>query len=229
LGFPGGIRTSVVCEIRGPEELLLGNNLRSARIRSLSATKFPEIELDLSEAIEVLVEHPIGTVSDEDPLEPLLQERLGQEGLAHLESLLLGVDPTRGDQGYLEALMAVVPAESGAVLRQAGAQLEFTAARGPRAAGLMGTRFPAREGIAGICLSSQTTLVIRHARSHPLHLRTMDQRTGYRTRSLLASPIPGGGVLELLNPFGLGGFQTWHEAAAERVAQVLSRFTLRES
>lgn len=144
---------------------------------------------------------------------------------SRLEALL----PALGAASYrdlpallLEVALQVIPAESGCVLvhnPEAGT-LTFEAASGPRSAGLLGQQIPDQAGIAGVVQSTGVGLTLRDARSMGQHLGSVDAQTGYRTRGILAVPLRGRlqGVLELLNPYGGGGFTSDHRVAADRIA-----------
>lgn len=131
--------------------------------------------------------------------------------------------PARSEAGRsLDGLLAVVPAESAAVLlHQPGSQqLAFIAARGPRAQAVQGMRIPESAGVAGLVLASGTTIAI-HEQAGGGHYTEVDETVGYRTRSLLAVPVTWDnrvvGVLELLN-VAQGAFEPWHRALALETA-----------
>jgi hypothetical protein len=152
--------------------------------------------------------------------------RAAHDGLRALDAALAGVEAGEPATGAaLDALLSVVPAESGAVLWHVPAHgvLRFVAARGPRAAGLTGVELPDAAGIAGLVRRSGAALRIHDAGAHPAHYDAVDRTTGYRTRAIVAVPIgrpgePPRGVLELLNPVGESTFSAWHLQAANRVA-----------
>ncbi len=162
----------------------------------------------------------------------LLGRLLGPQGDATALPSPAHLAPRVGDHAdagaTLDGLLAVVPAESGAVLLHApaAAQLAFVAARGPRAAAVEGLRIPDDTGIAGLCLSSGTAIALHEAPGGPAHDPGVDRKVGYRTRSLLAVPIRRDGVvvgvLELLN-VSSGAFEPWHRTLATEAATGLGR------
>lgn len=75
---------------------------------------------------------------------------------------------------------------------------------------LGGATFPATEGIAGRVLETREAEIVNDAESDPRFYGQIDERTGYRTRNLMAIPLIAGdepvGVLEVLNKEGGGPF-----------------------
>lgn len=222
LGMGAAAVPEVVCTIRGDG----GVRIEAAGEGLLL---MPLDEPDELPSIDLTPVLGPGVVSIDDAPVPLLSAELGRAshvGLQALDAALVGV--AAGPQhapAALDALLRVVPAESGAVLWHAprSAVLRFVAARGPRAAGLTGVELPQDAGIAGLVLRSGAALRVHDAGAHPAHDDAVDRTTGYRTRAVIAVPIgsPGApplGVLELLNPFGGASFTTWHVQAAGRVA-----------
>ncbi|MBI5201571.1 MAG: GAF domain-containing protein, partial [Elusimicrobia bacterium] len=69
-------------------------------------------------------------------------------------------------------------------------------------------RLPMGKGIAGACALEQKTLVINDVASDPRWSSTMDKNSGFRTRSILASPMKFMGrtigVVEAINHIGEG-------------------------
>jgi HD-GYP domain-containing protein (c-di-GMP phosphodiesterase class II) len=68
-------------------------------------------------------------------------------------------------------------------------------------------RVPMGKGIAGKCAASQEPILIKDAYEDPRHHPDVDQRTGYRTRSILTVPmidVDGAcvGVIQALNKIG---------------------------
>lgn len=135
-----------------------------------------------------------------------------------------GADASRA---ALDLLMEYIPAESGAVLlmEAGGGALRFVAARGPRAARLVGQPLPSGKGIAGLAVRSGVALTVREAKKDPRHYDDLDRKTGYETRAILSVPIRSGrgsiGCVELLNPFAGTDFAPWHQNATQVVATQL--------
>lgn len=99
-------------------------------------------------------------------------------------------------------------------------------------------RFPADRGLAGAVLASGRPMVVDDAYEHPRFDRHWDRRTGYRTRSVLATPIVNRkqevlGVIQALNKRGGGDFTVADirlaEAFGAHVAMALERAMLAEA
>ena len=135
-----------------------------------------------------------------------------------------GADAARS---ALDLLMEYIPAESAAVLyvEEPAGGLLFVAARGPRAAQLIGQRVPSGKGIAGLAVRSGVALTVREAKKDTRHFGEVDQKTGYETRAILSVPIRARGrnvgCIELLNPFAGTDFTSWHQSATQAVATQL--------
>jgi len=86
----------------------------------------------------------------------------------------------------------------------------------------MEVRMPAGTGIAGLCASTRTIVSVPDAYADPGFNREIDQRSGFRTRDILAVPLIGlddslVGVLQILNSLD-GSFS----AEDARIAEVLA-------
>ncbi len=159
------------------------------------------------------------------------REEVGEERLAEIAERALVVlsAETASDAASvgLSLLLEFIPAESAAVLLadRRTRDLRFTAARGPRSAGLVGLVVPAGRGIAGLAMRAGVAVNMREARLDPRHYSEVDRATGYHTHGILCVPIRGKGelvgCLQLLNPFA-GTFAFWHQAAAQIVAARIS-------
>jgi adenylate cyclase len=84
-------------------------------------------------------------------------------------------------------------------------------------------RISASTGIAGHVYRTGEGVNVRDAYESPLFNRAVDQRTGYRTRSVLAVPITDRderpfAVMSLLNKKGADAFDTRDEEAIESLA-----------
>jgi len=157
-----------------------------------------------------------------DSAEVIVQELAQRAGPA-----FEGLDRAGASQAALDLLMQYVPAESGAVLlAEPPDTLRFVAARGPRARQLVSQAIPAGTGIAGFSVRSGVALTVREAKKDPHHYGGVDAKTGYETRAVLTVPIRVGkrtlGCVELLNPFAGTDFATWHQQAAQLVANLLA-------
>jgi GAF domain-containing protein len=222
LGLGSEAVHEVVCTIRGDGGV-------SVAAGGADLLLVPLDEVDELPSIDITPVLAARSVPPREAAVPLITAELGRAahaGLHALDTALGGVRSGAQDSGAaLEALLGVVPAESAAVLWHApeASVLRFVAARGPRAAGLLGVELPDGAGIAGLVQRSAVALRVHDAGVHPSHYDAVDRTTGYRTRAIIAVPIgpPGGtplGVLELLNPVGGVAFAAWHVQAANRVA-----------
>jgi sigma-B regulation protein RsbU (phosphoserine phosphatase) len=99
-------------------------------------------------------------------------------------------------------------------------------------------RFAAYHGLAGYALKTGDPLAVGDAYADPRFNRTWDERTGYRTRSVLVVPVLSRdheplGVLQVLNKRGGGAFVPTDivllEAFAAHVAVALERAFLTEA
>lgn len=234
LGVGADAVPTVVCEISPDGGVdVRGEGMGSpVRLVPIDEEELPSIDITQ----DVLAARAVAQDLPTDPAPAGVTDEgqaLAAARLQRLDALLGDIDPT-GDHAAAEVLRAVlqiVPAESGAVLvhdRRVGV-LRFAAAQGPRSAGLFGVEIPADAGIAGFVHRTGQALRVRETALHAAHYDAVDQTTGYRTRAILAVPVSGGpgappaAVLELLNPFGGGGFADWHQHAALRAAQRLGR------
>lgn len=232
LGCGRGAVREVVCELRPNGEVQVELAVGRLRMQTLPAEDGDEGDdvvgdpVDLSALLEELAEE-VEAPTEMQPRALLPAPADGAAALAQLDALLAALPaggPARA-QAALNALHAVVPAESGAVLWRSGDRLRFVAATGPKAAEVLGVEISLQQGIAGLVARTGTPLLLRHARHDPNHLRALDERTGYRTRALLAAPVgdrsPAQAVIELINPRAMGGFVGWHREALARAAAAL--------
>ena len=125
----------------------------------------------------------------------------------------------------LTVLRQVVAAEGGAVMVLRDGGLHFIATQGPQSGQLRGTTIPRDAGFAGFVVHQGTPLLVPNASADIRHYNETDQRTGYRTRAVLAVPIRDGrnvihGCLQLVNP--PTRFLSWHMEAASSVAVALA-------
>jgi putative methionine-R-sulfoxide reductase with GAF domain len=109
-------------------------------------------------------------------------------------------------QETLDSAVRLVCAEAGSILTydSTGHYLIFRAVTGPNAEVVRGMKIPADAGIAGAVLAVGMPEVISEAREDRRHDASLDLRTGFRTRSLVALPLKlkgedAIGVMELLN------------------------------
>ncbi len=225
----------VVCELAPTGKWsVAATDGRRATIRPLPDDGLPPVRMPEFE-VEVDVESapPSTEWADvgQDGLEPEPHSLLGRIlGPRPTGSYLNPPDlPTDPANATLDGLLAVIPAESAAVLRhdRDRNELKFIAARGPRAHAVLGRRIPENAGVAGLVRTAQTVLCIQEADDDPTHDSSVDRAVGYRTRALLAVPVIRDGetiaIVELLNPRG-GTFEAWHrQLVAEAAARLADR------
>ena len=106
----------------------------------------------------------------------------------------------------LDILSRHVPCESAAVLAAGinDTALRFTAATGPSADEVAALSVPMDAGFAGRAYQDGSDFLIDDAARDGRHLDSIDAATGYRTRSMLVSPLIDGdfgmhGCIELLD------------------------------
>ncbi len=207
-----------------------------ARIRVSAATRTsmaPEPRLD-SISFDFPPVAATSPLDAPDPTEsPSYQARaesaevILQEIAVRCAAGLAAVPRAEAGRACLDLLMEYIPAESGAVLLidPATQELQFVAARGPRASHLIGQRVPSGKGIAGLAVRSGVALTVREAKKDARHFDELDKKTGYETRAILSVPIRSGrgsvGCVELLNPFAGTDFVAWHQNATQVVATQL--------
>ncbi len=82
-------------------------------------------------------------------------------------------------------------------------ELKFVLVKGLLAERLQNYRFPADEGIAGWVMQNATAALVRDVRHDPRFSQSIDERFMFRTQSIAAVPVIGGGkifgVMEALN------------------------------
>lgn len=172
---------------------------------------------------EELTELPVEALQPLDDTDDL-RHRVGEA-----ETVLMACHLT------LEAAVAAIPSESGAVLLEERGHMRFTAVYGPSSRKLMGVRLPMGTGVAGFALEHGRTIVLSNANDDPRHCGEVDALTGYTTEAIAVVPIMSGdqvfGVLELLNPperfteEGLGKLKTIANCLAERLDEDATRGT----
>ena len=104
----------------------------------------------------------------------------------------------------LEETLTVLAAEAGSVLlRNEEGKLTFAVVRGPAAAKLAGLTLEADQGVVGHVFRTQKPMRVEHACADKHFDPSIDAKTAFVTRSLLAAPLclsgEAIGVLELVN------------------------------
>jgi GAF domain-containing protein len=105
----------------------------------------------------------------------------------------------------VQAARAIFGARAASIMlyEEAAGELVFEAIAGEGAARLLGTRFPATQGIAGWVLASGQPAVIEDVASDPRFRRDVAERSGYVPKGLMAAPLEGRegplGVIQVLD------------------------------
>jgi len=146
------------------------------------------------------------------------------KSLAHVEDVLselfertqdvYGLDRDQGMAFLLDLVMEKIPAESGSVFVSdfGNNDLALSSARGPKAAELerMNLRMPVGVGIVGFCAQEAVSLAISDTEKDPRFFRTVSQKIGYATRSILCAPMVSSGrtfgCIEVINKRGTSHF-----------------------
>ena len=96
-----------------------------------------------------------------------------------------------------------------AVIDAATSELEYIAASGEGAAGIIGVRLPLTRGLASYSVIANETLAIDDVRADPRFASDIAERTGYVPRTMLVAPAAIGdrvlGVLSILDRTGPSG------------------------
>ena len=131
----------------------------------------------------------------------------------------------------LDVVMKLVPCEAGSVLRGSRDDgfLTFIACAGPAGEQLVGKKMYFGQGVVGASFDLGITIQVQDVASDARHLSRFDKETGFRTKSVLCTPLRSEnavyGAFELINPT-LGRFSPWHvevlETIGRQLAQLLS-------
>jgi putative methionine-R-sulfoxide reductase with GAF domain len=112
----------------------------------------------------------------------------------------------------ISIIVSEIPSEEGSILLydEENNQLEFFAAMGDAAAGLIKYCFPADRGIAGKALQEGAAIIVNDVQTCPYFFGDVDNESGFVTRSILAAPVILGevkvGVIEAINKVGRDRF-----------------------
>lgn len=163
------------------------------------------------------------TLAKEQPAPDDLAERLFELTM----ELTAAGDPHEACRRALDVCLSLVECEAGSVLRGGlnDAHLTFVAVAGPAANQLLNQPLPYGVGIVGASFDLGITIGVDDVGSDPRHASSIDQETGFRTRSVLCVPVQGReqyhGAIQLLNPLS-GSFTSWHRDALEQLAASLA-------
>ncbi|HOA24599.1 MAG TPA: GAF domain-containing protein [Aggregatilineales bacterium] len=103
-------------------------------------------------------------------------------------------------------------------------ELAFIRASGPVAKPLRGQRMPANRGIAGWALQTGQPTIVNNPYADDRFYAAIDTTLDFRTRSILAVPIAGGGqklgVIELINKRGGAPFDEFDRLLVELICRM---------
>lgn len=143
-----------------------------------------------------------------------MQQELGQlrAFVETLRALALVDTQMTSDAGLLPLLHRIfqmsmdllnAPEGSLLLLDEDARELQFVLVKGQLAEGLLNYRIPADEGIAGWVIQNRQPALVRDVRHDPRFSHTIDEAFKFRTQSIVAVPLIGGGtilgVMEALN------------------------------
>jgi len=96
-------------------------------------------------------------------------------------------------QSIVEVARAIFLAQAAsiALLDASARDFAFEAVAGQGAGSLIGTRFPAGQGVAGTVAQTGKAVRIKDAYADPRFNQAIDRQTGFRTRSVLSIPLIG--------------------------------------
>lgn len=230
LSLAGAGGSSGLDASHGDEEQLFGDfdDLEPEHLDEDTPTSLPRPAFEMPtptarapEESDAFTLFPRGPTSDPARMPPDVAMRLLERGL---EIASASTREAASDQA-ITVLRQIVAADGGAVLVLQGGGLFFLAAQGPQAERVRGTTIPRDAGFAGFVVHQGTPLLVPNATADIRHHTDLDNRTGYRTRAVLAVPIRDGknvvhGCLQLVNP--PTRFLPWHLEAASSVAVALA-------
>jgi len=134
----------------------------------------------------------------------------GRSLYALLSEVVQAANSTLDESVILELIMEkirlVVEAEAWSILMVEGDRLVFSHAEGQASESLHGVSIPLDRGIAGRVAVTGEAVIVNEPEHHPDFLSTLDHKTGFRTRNLMAIPLRARsgvlGVVELVNREG---------------------------
>jgi diguanylate cyclase (GGDEF)-like protein len=124
------------------------------------------------------------------------------------------LQPQQVMNSVMQHISRLVPCEAWSVLiaveEESGKSLEFAATSGPHSDVLVKSRLPLGEGIAGWVGEHGKPLIVNKPSSDQRFLSSIDDRTRFQTRNILAAPLISRGrtigVIEMLNRTQQPGF-----------------------
>jgi sigma-B regulation protein RsbU (phosphoserine phosphatase) len=110
-------------------------------------------------------------------------------------------------------------------------ELIINSARGDRAPQLGTLRVPKGKGIVGSAMEGKKTIRVDDVSKDPRFYSKADEKTGWKTKALLAAPLLEGGecvgVIEFLNPIGRVAFTQTDETMVEYFAGLVAAALVR--
>jgi len=110
-------------------------------------------------------------------------------------------------------------------------ELVIHSARGDRAPELGTLRVPKGQGIVGTAMAEKKTIRVDEVAKDARFYAKADEKTGWKTKALLASPLVDGeecvGVIEFLNPIGRAAFTEQDEQMVEYFAGLVAAALVR--
>ena len=110
-------------------------------------------------------------------------------------------------------------------------ELIINSARGDRAPQLGTLRVPKGKGIVGSAMEERRTIRVDDVSKDPRFYSKADEKTGWKTKALLAAPLLEGGecvgVIEFLNPIGRVAFTQTDETMVEYFAGLVAAALVR--
>lgn len=139
----------------------------------------------------------------------LLRLKQAIRALTNLQYSLDGISPESNIftliNGLLSAALEAVDSEDGSLqlLDEEKDQLVFVEVRGDSREKLRGYRMPVMQGVSGWVVRNRKPELVPDVRQEPRFAPQVDQRTGFRTTSLICVPLMDGerclGAIEVVN------------------------------
>lgn len=169
---------------------------------------------------------PIGRTKSSAQIEDVLSDLFERTQDVH------GLNPEEGLAFLLDLALEKIPAESGSVFVAdfSANDLSLGAVRGPKAAELkrLKLRMPVGVGIVGFCAQEAVSLAISDTEKDPRFFRTVSEKLGYDTKSILCAPMVSGGrtfgCIEVINKKGSSHFTDSEMAILGYVAHQGARY-----
>ena len=208
----------IACEVLSNGSILV-RDVRSGQGFVVQASDGPDLVEEPTDEEFITSEDP------EDDADPdTIQETTVMPLLA---AVAQATSRQSGADAALECARVLLHAESGSVLLyEPTGTLSFACAFGPESAKLRNLAIAAGTGFAGFAANRNTALSICEPYQDPRFCRAIDDRTGYRTHSLLVVPVSLKGrvygVIEVINSEAPHGFDASSMGMLTRIAGALA-------